>query len=58
MTERPRESDHPFGILSADEERTLKVVLSALRQVRFGHVQIVLHDGKVVQIDKLEKERL
>lgn len=57
-TEQPRDSTRSLGILTAEEERVLRTVLSALRQVRFGHVQILLHDGKAVQIDRLEKERL
>lgn len=43
--------------LSAEEKRVLQSILGAIRQVRHGYVQIVLHDGRVVQIDRLEKER-
>jgi hypothetical protein len=44
--------------VTSDEERVMRTVLAAIRQVRHGHVQILLQDGKVVQIDRLEKERL
>lgn len=45
------------GITPA-EKRVLLAVLTAMRRVRHGYVQVVLHDGRVVQIDRLEKERL
>jgi len=45
------------GITPA-EKRVLLAVLSAMRRVRHGYIQVVLHDGRVVQIDRLEKERL
>lgn len=43
--------------VTPDEDKVLRSVLAAIRQVRYGHVQIVLQDGKVVQIERLEKER-
>lgn len=58
MTERPGDPARPPWNLTAEEQCVLKTVLIALRQIRYGHVQIVLHEGKVVQIDRLEKERL
>jgi hypothetical protein len=33
-------------------------VIEALRDMRFGSVQLQVHDGKVVQIDVAEKLRL
>jgi hypothetical protein len=32
-------------------------LLSILRDVKFGTVSLIIQDGKVVQIDKLEKIR-
>lgn len=43
---------------TAHEEAVLAEVLSALRSVRYGYVQITLQDARVVQIDTLEKKRL
>jgi len=40
------------------ERAVLVEVLRALRMVKHGHVQIILQDSKVVQIDTLEKRRL
>ncbi|MDR2615859.1 MAG: YezD family protein [Oscillospiraceae bacterium] len=36
----------------------LERVFEYLRDVRYGTVTIIIQDGKVVQIDKLEKLRL
>lgn len=43
--------------LSPEEARVLDAVLAAIRQVRYGEVKLVLQDGKVVQIERLERER-
>lgn len=43
----------------ADSERAvLAEVLRAIRRVRHGSVNLALQDGRVVQIDILEKRRL
>ena len=36
----------------------LEVVAEQIGTLRFGVVQIVVHDGRVVQIEKTEKVRL
>ena len=41
----------------ADRELILRI-LEAVRSVRFGQVQIIIHDSQVVQIDTTEKVRL
>jgi hypothetical protein len=41
-----------------EESAVLSRVLVALRQIRHGHLQIVVQDSRVVQIDRTEKERL
>jgi hypothetical protein len=43
---------------TAQEQAVLAEVLSAIRSVRYGYVQITLQDARVVQIDTLEKKRL
>jgi hypothetical protein len=41
------------------KERTaLGEVLRALRRVKHGHVQVIVQDGRVSQIDTTEKKRL
>jgi hypothetical protein len=44
--------------LSLDEEEVLGKVLEALRQIKFGYIQITIQDNRVVQIDRTEKQRL
>ena len=44
--------------VTAQERLVLSEVLRALRSVRHGHVQVVLQDARVVQIETLEKKRL
>jgi hypothetical protein len=43
--------------LTPDEEQVVRALLAALRRIRFGSVQIAVQDGRVVQIDTLEKQR-
>jgi hypothetical protein len=44
--------------LSREELSIAFRVIEALRAMRFGSVQLQVHDGKVVQIDVAEKLRL
>ena len=39
------------------EKNLLLQILKALRSIRYGYVQIIVQDSKVVQIDKTEKIR-
>ena len=55
--ERSRELAGPLT-LSPEEERVVHAFVSALRRIRHGSVQIVVQDGRVVQIDTLEKQRI
>lgn len=34
-----------------------QAILSALKDIRFGSVEIIVHDSKVVQIERKEKTR-
>lgn len=44
--------------ISENEKRILLQILKALRDIKYGCVQIFIQDSKVVQIDKTEKIRL
>ena len=71
-SERPAPSSPPRGAgrpraaepsddqiaLSVDEVEVLLRVSEMLRKVRFGTVLLVVHEGKVVQIETAEKIRL
>lgn len=35
-----------------------ELIMSAVQQTRYGTVEIVIHDSKVVQIERSEKVRL
>jgi hypothetical protein len=41
-----------------EEAEVMRLILRAMREIRYGSVQIVIQDSKVVQIDKVEKLRL
>lgn len=40
-----------------DEAHIQQEILRAVRDVRFGSVEIVIHDSKVVQVERREKIR-
>ena len=40
-----------------DQEIAHKILL-AIKDIRFGSVEVVIHDSKVVQIERKEKTRL
>lgn len=42
----------------AELRRIEKEILAALRDIRFGSVEIVIQDSRVVQIERREKLRL
>ena len=60
MVEKAREMEQYFDGLrpSPEEAGVLREVLRAVRDIRYGHVQIIIQDAKVVQIDRTEKVRL
>jgi hypothetical protein len=53
MTTRP--SDPSKG--PADENQWLEVVSQRVAKLRFGLVQIMVHDGRVTQVESVEKIR-
>jgi hypothetical protein len=53
MTDKPK----PAGIPAAPA-LPLEAIQDAVRDVRFGVVQLIIQDGRVVQIEKTEKIRL
>jgi len=36
----------------------IKNIIEEIESIKFGYVQIIIQDSKVVQIDKMEKVRL
>jgi|SwirhisoilCB1_FD_contig_21_6961236_length_289_multi_3_in_0_out_0_1 hypothetical protein len=52
--------DRPIEIIpkiNREESEILKQILEAIRQIKYGHVQITIQDARVVQIDRTEKQR-
>jgi hypothetical protein len=43
---------------SDDGSRIEQTILQALKDLRFGSVEIIVHDSKVVQIERREKVRV
>jgi hypothetical protein len=43
---------------SDDGPRIEQTILQALKDLRFGSVEIIVHDSKVVQIERREKVRV
>ena len=54
-----KESDKETDAEKRDqlEVRIQQEILRAVREVRFGSVEIVIHDSKVVQVERREKIR-
>jgi hypothetical protein len=42
----------------SDADLVAQKILAALRGLRFGSVEITVHEGRVVQVERKEKERL
>jgi hypothetical protein len=49
--QRPTTPEVPAGL-------PLEAIQEAVESIRFGVVQLIIQDGRVVQIDKTEKIRL
>jgi hypothetical protein len=50
--------DAPAQEPETEEMQVVRMILRAIREIRYGSVQIVIQDSKVVQIEKVEKIRL
>jgi hypothetical protein len=51
----------PDGVGAAPESLAssgLEAVLAAIRGIHFGSVEVVIHDGRIVQINRVEKVRI
>lgn len=51
-------STRETAAVSNREKAILAEVLRAIRKVRHGYVQVIVQDGKAIQIDTMEKKRL
>ncbi len=48
----------PHDPSAADNAASLQQILRALQRLRYGAVEITVHDGRIVQIERREKIRL
>lgn len=54
-------SDHKFDLgvsTDTDSEQSLEVIRRALSGLKYGSVEIVVHDARIVQVERKEKVRL
>lgn len=42
---------------AVDDQKVLTVIAEALKSIQFGAVEITMHNGQVVQIERKEKIR-
>jgi hypothetical protein len=49
--------DRSKPLLDRDQTTWVETLLDAVRQLRFGSVEITVHDGRIVQIERKEKLR-
>ena len=54
---RPGPGDPPEAGDDRDDDAVLRAIAGAVRGLRFGSVEITVHDGAVVQIERKEKFR-
>lgn len=40
-----------------DNKEVMDFISTKLREIRYGSVEVVVHDGRIVQIDKRERFR-
>ena len=46
------------GLIDEANRQVTEQILRALQEIRYGSVEIVIHDSKVVQIERKEKIRI
>lgn len=43
---------------TVEEDVALQTITEALRGIRFGSVTVIVQDGVIVQVERIEKKRL
>ncbi|MFM8342274.1 MAG: YezD family protein [Methylomonas sp.] len=46
------------GLKTDDNKEIALQIASLLQEIRYGSVEVVIHDGRIVQIDKRERFRI
>lgn len=57
MTKHLRSAVSDEEVTSLDEETAARI-LAAIRSLRYGAVEVTVHDARVVQIDRKERIRV
>jgi hypothetical protein len=46
------------GLLDESDHQLTNTILRAIREIRYGSVEIIIHDSQIVQIERKEKIRM
>ena len=49
---------HINGLVEETDHQLTNTILRAIRQIRYGSVEIIIHDSRIVQIERKEKIRM
>ncbi|MEP6890248.1 MAG: YezD family protein [Nitrospirota bacterium] len=49
---------YPNGLVDETHRQLTQQILQALQEIRYGSVEIIIHDSQVVQIERKEKIRI
>lgn len=49
---------HSNGLVNEAHRHLTQKILRALQDIRYGSVEIIIHDSKIVQIERKEKIRI
>jgi hypothetical protein len=49
---------HPNEFVDEMRRHLMQNILRAIQEIRYGSVEIIIHDSKVVQIERREKIRI
>ena len=46
------------GLVDETDPHLANTILRAIREIRYGSVEIIIHDSRIVQIERKEKIRM
>jgi hypothetical protein len=49
---------HINELVDETDPRLASMILRAIREIRYGSVEIIIHDSRIVQIERKEKIRM
>jgi len=49
---------HINGLVDETDPHLANTILRAIREIRYGSVEIIIHDSRIVQIERKEKIRM